>query len=281
MPVPNTFQPTTQLPTDQITVLFKGLVVLSALADGTCEAGIHRLTDDHFLIIEIRARTANSDTLVMRHAGPLTREFSLKVDPPLNPTPGVFAFQPITAPFDRSKDPAAPNDFLDFRWKIDLHDPDFFHPPNTLQTFPLALTPRLTISNGTFFTFKLTDKIKAQSVSPVAGTSPKDLNRLAAVIGARIELNGTVLRVEGDDVPNPLILPRPGDQVGTKYEISILNEPLAIGTQPDPDELSRYYDVLRQKPGGAVVPSGQRFKIDPKSNLRTDEIPCMPVVLGP
>lgn len=280
MPVPNTFQPTQQLPSDQITVLFKGLVVLSALADGTCEAGIHRLTDDHFLIIEIRARTANSDTLVMRHAGPLTRNFTLNVDPPLSPSPGVFAFQTDSAPFDRSKTPTL-NEFQDFRWKIDLHDPDFFHPPNTLQTFPLALSPRVLISNGTFYTFKLTNRIPAQSVSPVAGTSPKDLNRLAAVIGARIELNGTVLHVEGDDVPSPLILPRPGDQVGTKYEISILNEPLAIGTQPDLDELGRYYNVLRQKPAGTIVPSGQRFKIDPKIALKTDEIPCMPVVLGP
>jgi hypothetical protein len=280
------FQFTTTLPSDQITVLFKGLIVLSALADGTCEAGVDRITDDHFLIVEIRARNAaaNTDSLVMRHAGPLTRDFTLRIDPPLGPSPNpaVFAFQTDNGRFNRSRNPTNPAEAQDFRWKIDLHDQDLFHPPNTLQTFPAALTPRVTISNGTFYTFRVTDSIPAESVSPVAGTGPKPIHRLAAVIGARIPLDDQhLLRVEGDDVPTPLLLPRPGDQPGTKYEISILNEPPAIGTPPDPDELDRYYQALRRQTAGTIVPPAQRFKIRPNIAVKTDEIPCMPIVLGP
>lgn len=272
------FQPTTTPPGDQITVLFKGLLVLSTLADGSCEIGVDRITDDHFLIIEIRRRTGG-DRLVMRHAGPLTRDFVLRVDPPLNPNPGVFAFQADTRPFNRA---SATNDPQDFRWKIDLHDRDFFHPPDTLQKSVPELSPRVLVSNGTFFTFKLTRRIPAFSIPPGIGTPAKDLQRLAAVIGAGIQLDDLhVLRVEGDDVPNPLSLPIPGDPAGTKYEVSILNEPPAIGTPSDADELSRYYDVLRQKPAGTTVPPGQRFKIQPSPFRRTDEIPCMPTVLGP
>ena len=116
------FKWTATPPGDQITVLFKGLLVLSALADGSCEIGVHRMTDDHFLIIEIRGRTTapDRDFLVMRHAGPLSQDFTLKVDPPLNPNPGVLAFQKDNLRFDRS---SPNNDLRDFRWKVDLHVP--------------------------------------------------------------------------------------------------------------------------------------------------------------
>ena len=43
------FQYTNTPPGDQIIVLFKGLFVLSTLADSSCEIGVDRITDDHFL----------------------------------------------------------------------------------------------------------------------------------------------------------------------------------------------------------------------------------------
>ena len=268
------FQPTATRPTGSITLLFKGLLVLSGAADKACQVGVHKMTDDHFLIIEIRAKNDAQDSLVMRHAGPLTSEFKIKVDPPTDR--GVFGFQRDTGRFDRSK----PNDSMDFRWKIDLHDRDHFHPID-LQMFPAFLSPVISISDGTFYTHLLTDKLKVSSVPPSG--APKDLHRLAAIIGATIQLDE--LHTVNIDSGNgsPVILPRTNDPAGTNYVISVRNEPLAIGTGPDPDELERYYPALRKKAGGTVIPVAERFKVKatPTPLFKTDEIPCMPIVLGP
>jgi hypothetical protein len=277
------FKPTDHLPqSPTATVLFKGLVVIGVDEDGdkkTGLIGLHRLTDDHYLIIEIRGRRADGTSfLVARHVGPLSgRDMNIGIDPPTGN--GVVAYQPGAKKFDRT---AHTNDAKDFRWKVDMHDPDLFHKDTKLKMFRPGVAPCIYLKDGVFHTAVLTDEIDAESVPP-SGGAPKPLVRLAAVIGAAIETNESQsILVDWGTGETPIVLPRSSvDPPDTTYVISVRNEPLAISLPSDKsdDELEHYYEVLRKHHGGSVVPKTERFRL--AFHRMTDEIPCMPTVLGP
>jgi hypothetical protein len=275
------FKPTSVRPQGNITVLFKGLLVLTTAevderSNGCCEVGVHRMTDDHFLIVEIRGKSNGKSFLVMRYAGPLvSQDLTLKLDPPTKT--GVLAFHSTSAKFDRSKD----NDKTDFRWNIDLNDRDYFHRYD-LSMFPEALEPCIKLFDGTFFSHELYEDSHLKSTPP-GGAQSKDLYKMAAVIGAKIEVDSRhCLKIEWSGAGSPLVLPRTIDEPATEYLISVRNEPLALDTPPDLNELVNYYPALRKKNDGTVIPPGERFGLTTKSiPTKTDEIPCMPIVLGP
>src|SRR5258708_22148672 len=172
------------LPTATATVLLKGLLVIVPAADGkSCNIGIHRLADDHFVIIEIRGLIPpNKDFLVMRQAGPLNgQDFSITVDPPTGH--GVFAFQESNQLFDRSQ----AHDDADFRWKIDRHDQGLFPGGDTMKTFPPGCEPNVQITDGVFYTFRNVDTGTLVTSAPTDSAS-KRLYKIAGSIGVALDL---------------------------------------------------------------------------------------------
>jgi hypothetical protein len=275
------FKSTSRLPkSPTVTVLFKGLVVIAGINDdGKTDGliGLHRLTDDHFLIIEIRGvRKDGTEFLVTRHVGPLSgKDMSIGIDPPTNT--GILAYEPGSTTFDRK---SKTNKDEDFRWKVDMNDPDYFHNEKLAMFLP-GVKPCIYLNDGVLHTAVLTGEISAQAIPP-GGGAHKPLVRLASVIGAAIETNERQrVLLDWGTGETPLILPRLVDPPDTTYVISVRNEPLAISPTPDKshDELEHYYEVLRKHQDGSALPKAERFML--AISRGTDEIPCMPAVLGP
>ncbi|MDX6403821.1 MAG: hypothetical protein QOH70_1276 [Blastocatellia bacterium] len=261
------------------TVLLKGLLVIVPAADGkSCDIGIHRLTDDHFLIIEIRGVVLpNKDFLVMRHAGPLNgQNFSITLDPPTSQ--GVFAFQESNQPFDRSQN----HDDADIRWKIDLHDQGLFPNGDTLKMFPAGCEPCVQMTDGVFYAFRRVATGNLATSAP-AGSTSKQLHSIAGSIGVAIDRPSDEhqIIINWNSNESPIVLPRPQDDAQTRYIISVRNEPPAPEGSRNHDELERYYDILRRRSDGTVLPSSRQFRIIRPGPFKSDEIPCMPIVLGP
>lgn len=269
-----------------VEMLFKGQIILKPEANGNfCTVRLNHTADDHFLIIEVRAkRPDDSNVLVTRRAGQLQNPITITTDPLLPDIQrGVFAFRPREE-FNRKTS----GDESDLRWAVNLLHQDEFHGPNSLILHP-ADEPDIRIDAGTFFTADITDD-REIGVKRTRGADHKELHRIGTVIGVNIvpPANGHVVIDWGGG--ETLRLPRPvgngnnQDPEGTYYTVSVRNDPLAIDFRPTHDELELYYRDMVRKSNGNPVPNNEKFKFEfsPRGthSRTTDRIPCMPVLLG-
>jgi len=235
-----------------------------------CDIGIHRLSDTHaFQVIVVISKPDRPPNLIRLLSGTLTDPFNINVEP--DPGSGVEIFAP-TATFDRR---STTYDELDFRWAInmqELHDG---------ADFTNGARPIATLNAGTLYTSTLT----RAELSPdlVRGTTRTQLRRFSADLAAAIYLPTRRSRVELSwlDESGELRsfeLPRRSDPIGTKYTVTLLNDP-PISSAASHDELAYYYEVLESR--GGPIPEPDRYGISYSGEPTTDEIPCMPVVLNP
>src|SRR5262249_19331401 len=138
-----------------------------------------------------------------------------------------------------------------------------------------------TLNAGVLYTPTLTrDGLNPELVRGIARIP---LFRLAGELAAAIELtteNVVIAWSELGEPQPPITLPRSIDAQDptTRYTILLMNDP-PISSPPPHDELDRYYKVLRRN--GFEIPNPERFRLEIPYPHKTDEIPCLSVLLNP
>ena len=259
-----------QPPTDaKVTVTIAGLFLLKPATGNTLEIGVHRFSRTHlFQVMLIVNKPSRPPRLIRLLSGPLTSNFEMIVDPV--PASGVEVFAP-TASFDRSD---STNNPLDYRWALNLkaragHDHVYFNE---------GATPIVKLNAGVIYTPNVTRS--DLNLVLVSATEEEPLPAVAADLAAAVELpEGAKLRLKWEELGEEITLdlPRdPPDPEGTTYTVALVNDP-AMSNPPAHDELDLYYKVLRS--GGAPIGEETRYRLEVPTPHKTDEIPCLPIVL--
>jgi hypothetical protein len=269
-----------QLPTlPTVKVVFSGLLLIRAGANNSCDIGVHRWADTppHTLRIALTIMKPGEDPIEFLYfSGLLDKNpFSITVTPPSGD--GISAYLPSPTPFKRDE-PA--NQKEDLRWALNVN---WLH-PNDVEVVPDGITPGITLNEGVLYSYFRTAKDDPKL--ELRGPKNYDLPSIGSKVGAAIPLTGSgqvILKWSEHGIPQNRALPRQGDPLGTRYIISISNEPTSSGAAGH-DELEQYYKVLQKKSTGTQFPPNEKhtLKVIPKQTplLKTDEIPCMPI-LGP
>ena len=109
------------------------------------------------------------------------------------------------------------------------------------------------------------------------------LYRIAADLAVSIDLPGQskfqIAWNELGEAQEPVLLPRPGDPAATTYSVVLLNDP-PISNPAAHDELKEYYRILI-KDDGSPIGENEKCSIEVSEPQKTDEIPCLAVVLNP
>lgn len=272
------FKPETTFPqgNPDVQLFFHGLLMLCPDTEGNqCRIGVHRLSVEHKLSIDVRAKgTELPDPPLLRLSGPLdSTGLTIAVKPETNA--GVSMFVQSAEAFDRN----AANDLRDFRWAIDIEQLDPAQPPMILDQS--GISPGIVIKNGIFFTARITDPAKLEVRLTEQNAAAISLNRVARIIGANIYLNNgekVVLKWFADGKDQTLDLPK-SDQ-GLTYLIYIDNSPSLMPTgKPLHSEFVEYAKVVTN-----ATERTKRFDIDfnPIGNhpVNTDAAPCIATVVG-
>jgi hypothetical protein len=282
------FTPVNTLPPSPLlTLYFKGLLVIQHLNDNLCEIGVHhdRLTTDpnkhHILKMNLQINLPGGGTIKTPiHAGPLERDhFNIHV--PRAIKPGVHAYHEKPE-FSRN---TGTDNGRDLRWAINLEG-DEFHREVLKKVLP-EIQPSVMVDSGVFYTAERTDQNTV--IIHRRRTGSYLMSSIAGVVGVAIDVvPGYGVEISWYKGGNrTLSLPRQGDPASTTYELTISNRPLADQTV-DSDELAHYYEVLTEM-SGSSIPDDEKWHLDIElesdffekgANIfKTDEIPCMPVLL--
>lgn len=270
----------------KVAIEFSGQMMLQPGGDDTeesrtCEIGVNRFSPDHelqvFLTIHRPNRPSRTVPLIKGH---LTGDFMIRLGPdqpaPPDPSarPGDFrVFAPTVGPFVRTA--AAGNHDLDYRWSLNLRDPQI-HPTALRDS---GAEPIVKLRTGTLFAPEITPEAFHPQLER-QGSEPIKLFKIAPELVAAIQPpEGVNVLLEWTDMGTPVrrALPRNGDSADTRYTVSFINEPPA--RVPPHEELMFYYRVL--KAGGHPIPDGQRFQLRFDNGISSDLIPCLVVVLNP
>ncbi len=264
-------------PGPDVQIFLHGLLMLFPDENGACKVGVHRLSVQHKLSVEVRVKgTIPPDPPLLRLAGTLDSA-GLKIGVDSNAPPGVSKFVTGNGEFDRSDES---NDIRDFRWSIDLQKLDPFQPPMELEK--TGISPLITIKDGLLYTARRTNPLDVDvSLTNVASASTP-LKSVARIIGANIYLKegeNLVLKWYGDGKDQTLAIPRKkaADRPALIY---IDNSPsLMPSGRPDHSEFAEYFKVITN-----ATPTTRQFDVDfqllGNNPLGTDRAPCMPVVVG-
>ena len=274
------FTPTTVRPSTnaKVTVRFAGLLLLKSATDNTLQIGVHKFSSTHtFQVLLVVKKPDRPPTVLRLLSGGLTRPFSIQVAP--DPGGGLRVFTPTPEPFVRNS-PA--NDVLDFRWSLNIRQ---FHPG---ADFNDGASPIATLNAGTLYTPNLTRPTLRPVVVQGAAAARTELYQVSTDLAAAIDLPAGAAGSSGGGVvmlswfelgdAQTLSLPRPLDPDDTTYTIYLLNDP-PISSPVDHDELYLYYKVLQV--GGAAIGNLNKCRLDFVDKPKTDEIPCLPLVLLP
>lgn len=275
------FTPTTTPPkTDaKITVAVAGLMVLESAAGDTCEIGIHRFDKDHTFQASLIVQKPNRPPRLIRlQTGIPTSDFTINLYTS-TAFVGVRAFVP-TASFNRDD---KVDNLLDCRWGFNVRSL-----PNhaNVKRGPGA-SPLVKLNTGILYTPTLSRP--GQSIKQVCGSTSTNLNRVAADLAFAIDMPGDLTLPTSPKVminwtnfgkPQDLVLPRPGEEgeTTTTYTLWLLNDPAVIDPTAH-DELKLYYDVLEKN--GGQVPNIEQCRLDIGAAPKSDQIPCLPVLLDP
>lgn len=259
-----------------VQMYFHGLLMLCPDSGGSqCQVGVHRLSVEHKLSVEVRVkRTEPPDPPLLRLGGTLDSQgLSIAIDPPTGR--GVSKFVSAAGEFDRFDES---NDEKDFRWSVDLQKLDPLQPPMSIEQS--GISPSIVIRDGLFYTARRTnpESVNVRLVNPGNPVTP--LNRVARLIGANIYLEDgerVVLRWFGDGKSQKLILPK-ADSDHTA-QIYFDNSPsLMPSDKPDHSEFVEYFRVVTN-----ATNATKRFDLDfdfvGLAPHGTDRAPCMPAVV--
>lgn len=257
-----------------VSVKFAGLLLLRPNGT-TCEVGVNRFTTTHeFQVTLVVQKPNRPPTLIRLTTGPLTAPFKISADPV--PLAGFSVFQTDSDPFNRS---SSTNNELDYRWALNLRGkhPDADYNPGAY--------PPVIINSGVLYTSTLT----REGLEPQLNKPPDQdlLNRVAADLAVAIDLPCTgkvILDWSELGEAQHLELPRENDPEGTKYTISLMNDP-PLTSIIEHEELKLYYKVLQVPTAvagvAAPIAENERWRLDVPDQSRTDEIPCLPITFNP
>jgi hypothetical protein len=172
-------------------------------------------------------------------------------------------------PFDRT---TARSHINDYRWGINMRSKHLDAYIND------GAKPTVILKTGVLFTPDLTKpSLIPKLTCPTGGT--EELKQIATHFAVSIP-SATKVAIEWKDQGNKrkIYLPRPGEDERTIYTLYLINEPQNFDGFPH-DELPLYYKVLES--GGAEIPDTDQCKLKFEGATRSDEIPCMPIVLNP
>jgi hypothetical protein len=252
----------------KVTIKFAGLILLRPNGTTNCDIGIHRFAPSHMIqALLIVNKPGLPPTLIRLTTGPLTSDLTITVNPP---NTGFRVYTKDDNPFDPLN---ANNDKLDYRWSVNL-----FKLNPGIDFFDEGTKPMATLNDGILYTSNLSK----EGIKPVLvrGMERKEMLFLAADLSASIELPGQAFlamswREFGK--PKTLRLPRDIDKnINATYTIVLLNDPPSIEPAAH-DELGLYYDVVRKN--GQEVPKEERWQLIYENAPKSDEIPCLPIVL--
>ena len=262
-----------------VTVKFSGLMVLQPGPNETCEIGIHRHNREHMnQVLLIVNKPELPLSVVPLLLGPLTAPFEIKLrstdsEVVLDPDPDFGDFKIYERdPFDNT---LPTSDQYDHRWALNLRAGSADARLND------GARPVVTLKTGTLYTSNLSNAALNPKLQ-VPGSPDKSLNHFAGDLAASITPpNNAEVLLEWKDLGDRrfITLPRLGDPARTSYTVCFMNEPPNYGSE-SPEELPLYYKVL-EKADGKEVPANERCKLKLPDETRSDEVPCMPVLLNP
>jgi len=259
----------------RVTVSFAGLLALRSGAGESLEIGVHRFSRVHtFQVMLVVKKPNRPPRLIRLLTGPLTADLEMSVVP--NPATRfrVFASAAAADPFDRSANPADNNELsLDYRWAFNARS----LPRHETVDFNNGGQPIAKLNTGVLYTSTLTRP--SLQLKQVCGGVETDLHRIAADLAVAIDLTGSskflIAWSELGEVQEPVVLPRPGDPAGTLYSVVLLNDP-PMSNPPTHDELNEYYKILRNGDGSEI---GDKCRLETSQPPKTDEIPCLAILL--
>lgn len=255
-----------------VQVFFHGLLMLIPESDGSeCRVGVHRLSVDHKLSVDVRIKDAEPpDPPLLRLRGPLdSTGLTIKVFPETED--GVRKFVKDENEFDRA---APSNHEKDFRWCVDLQTLEPGLPPLELDN--TGISPLITVADGLFYTARLTDPsiLRVQLNRP---GGPELLHRVARIIGANIYLEQdqkVILDWFAEGQNQVLELPKiEGDRTAVIY---IDNSPLLMTGDTTHSEFVEYFKVITNVENQFDV----EFQRIGPAGAGTDLAPCMSVPVG-
>lgn len=259
-----------------VQIFFHGLLMLCPDdSGGQCRVGVHRLSVDHKLSVEVRVKGNEPPDPPLLRLGEILDREGLSITIP-DSTRGVRKFVTTTGELNRLDET---NDEKDFRWSLDLQKLDSAQPKIELKES--GISPSIVINDGLFYTARRTDpaKINVRLLDPPNPAKP--LNRVARIIGANIYLEDgeqVVLEWFGDGEEQKLILPKAqGDRTAVIY---IDNSPALMPSgKPKHSEFVEYFKVV-----GNATAITRRFDLDfdlvGVAGAGTDRAPCMSVIVG-
>lgn len=261
-----------------VTVEFAGLLLLKPGTSNTCNIGIHHLSLTHlFQVILIVNKPDRPPLLVRVLTGQLLSDTLVIAPDPAPPHGDFMAFAPTPEPFIPGPPfpPPGSNRFKDYRWSVNMRD------LNPRADFDAGALPMAILSTGVLFTADLS----RDGFDPKYRRGGLSESRyfISATLAAAIERSGSPKvklswKETGDSTPKELALPRRFDPPNTTYIVSLINEP-PISTLPEHNEFDLYYQVLTVD--GHRIDPGEQWILDHAPDQKTDEIPCMPIILEP
>lgn len=279
--------------TPRVSIAFSGQIVLKPGPNDTCLIGVNKFDRNHiFQVLLVMSnpplppdpppdpppgpivvnKAYHPATVVPIFSGPLFAPFSIRLQPDPFPDGGDFRVF-ARDPFNRTPN----NHDLDYRWAINFKD---LHLNLTTNH---GVEPFGTLKTGVLYTARRTDPGLHPKLTRETPPADFPLYRIASNLAASITLpteqSTVVFEWEDEGIPQkPLVLPRSGDDPRTLYTLYFINEPPNLNASPH-DEFDLYYKVLPI--GGVPIPGEQRFELETDSIGRSDEIPCMPVLINP
>lgn len=293
-------------PDPQVTLYFSGLILMAYRNQdkiNRMEAGVHSTAPDHQfkIIVEKITRTGISifeTGFDPTSSGAGTIEFNLFNDQGGPANPSVNFYQ--NNPFDRDRfskffgnddfGPVSIDDLRDFRWVIDFESHHLHNRP--LNVDHTALTPRIHINNGTFYTARRTsttfNRIRVENGDPKIC----NFGGVAHVIGVNVHYDATqYARLK---ISDEIILTL-RYEAGTHYKVAFINDP-TDQDDPDHNDFKEYYSVIDVDEAEQfnLCPFGdepedclERNKSQTTQNKRpdppsggTDRVPCSATFLG-
>ena len=258
-----------------VTVGFAGLLALESGADESCVINVHRLSRIHtFQVMLVVKKPDRPPRLIRLLTGPLTSDLTMNVADAATAF-RVFASASAADPFDRSANPPDNDELsLDYRWAFNARSLPGHENVKTNQ----GGRPIATLNTGVLYTSTLTRP--DLHIRQVCGLDEQDLHRVAADLAVAIQLEGeSKFEITWSAFGEPeqsQVLPRPGDPAGTTYGVVLLNDPPMSDPEAH-DELKEYYKILVNE-NGTPIDDKCRLDVDP---FKTDEIPCLAILLDP
>ena len=264
-------------PGPDVQIFLHGLLMLSPDQNGACQVGVHRLSIQHKLSVEVRVKgTVPPDPPLLRIAGTLDSA-GLKIGVDSAAPPGITKFVSDNGEFNRDD---VNNDPRDFRWSIDLQTLDPLQPPMLLEKS--GISPVITIKDGLLYTARQTNPLNVDVKLTKGGNLDKTLKSVARIIGANIYLKeeeNLILTWFAEGKNQTLVIPRKkaADRPALIY---IDNSPsLMPSGKPDHSEFAEYFKVIPN-----ATPATKQFDVDftllGTNPQGTDRAPCMPAVIG-